>query len=229
MGDIGDRGILIEARKKIFTLVENILNGEVIDIDLEPGPLPDSQEEIEYLLGRLLEIRNDLSGLERLFNGKLTGGNLTENMLPQLNLREIINSLESSKKRSLWLQDELKKDIIIPPGANHHEFFFERIERPSSDGGNEETLFIIAHNGISLNVSGPKRLIDYIQAELSSAEKVNSEPVELWTEHEILHGIPLPASTFLLDNEIRSLKTRFIDLRDKARDIVDQIEHLLVP
>ncbi len=221
MGDMGDRGILIEARKRIFTLVENILNGEVSEVDLEPGTLPDSQEEIEYLLGRLLKIRSDISGLEKVFNGKLTCRNLTENMLPQLNLREIINSLELSKKRSLWLQDELKKDIIIPPGANHHEFFLERIERSKSDGSKEETLLIIAHNGIILSVSGPEQLIDYIQAELSSAEK--------WTEHEILHGIPLPASTALLDSEIRSLKTRFIDIRDKARNIIDQIEHLLVP
>ncbi len=221
MGDIGDRGILIEARKRIFTLVENILNGEVSEVDLEPGAFPDSQEEIEYLLGRLLKIRNDISGLEKVFNGNLTSGNLTENRLPQPNIKEIINSLELSKKRSLWLQDELKKDIIIPPGANHHEFFFERIERPSSDGGKEETLLIIAHNGIILKVAGPEQLIDFIQSELSLADR--------WTEHEILHGIPLPASTFLLDNEIRSLKTRFIDLRDKARDIIDQIEHLLVP
>lgn len=221
MGNLGERGALIDTRKRIFAHVEKILDGDIGKIDIKPNTIPESQEEIEYLLGRLLQIRNDLSGLERLFNGKLTGGNLTENRLPQLNLKEIINSLELSKKRSLWLQDELKKDIIIPPGANHHEFFFERMERSGSDGGKEETLFIIAHNGIVLKVSGPVQLIDYIQSELSSAEK--------WTEHEILHGIPLPASAALLDDEVRSLRARFIDMRDKARNIIDQIEHLLVP
>lgn len=220
MGAIGGRVSLIDTRKRIFAHIEKILDGDIGKIDIKPNTISESQEEIEYLLGRLLQIRNDLSGLERLFNGKLTGGNLAENRLPQLNLKEIIESLDLSKKKSLWLQDELKKDIIIPPGANHHEFFFERMERSGSDGGKEETLFIIAHNGIILKVSGPGLLIDHIQAELSSAEK--------WTEHEILHGIPLPASTALLDNEIRSLKARFIDLRDKARDIIDQIEHLLV-
>lgn len=221
MGDTGNRGTLIEARKRIFTQVEKILGGKIRKVDLKPDIFLESQEEIEYLLGKLIQISSEISGLERFFDVKFTGGNLNENRLPQLNLKEIIKSLDLSKKRSLWLQDELKKDIIIPPGANHHEFFFERMERSGSNGSKEETLFIIAHNGIILKVSGPERLIDHIQAELSSAEK--------WTEHEILHGIPLPASTALLDNEIRSLKARFIDMRDKARNIIDQIEHLLVP
>lgn len=221
MANIGERGVLIEARKRVFAHIEEILNGGAVEASIKPDTFPDSQEEVEYLLGRLIQIRDDLLGIKRFFDGRLIGEILTENRLPQLNLKEIIYSLEPSKKRSLWLQEEIKKDIIIPPGANHHEFFFERVERSRSDGSREETLFIIAHNGIALKISGPERLIDYIQAELSSAER--------WTEHEILHGIPLPASTALLDDEIRSLKARFIDLRDKARDVIDQIEHLLVP
>jgi hypothetical protein len=221
MGDTGHRGILIEARKRIFAHVDEILNGDTGKIDIKPDTIPESQEEIEYLLSKLIQIRSDLSGIERFFDARFTGGILNENRLPQINLGEIINSLELSKKRSLWLQEELKKDIIIPPGADHHEYFLERVEKIRSDGKEVETLLIIAHNDIILKVSGPPILLDFIQKELSRVER--------WTEHEILHGIPLPASTAVLDNEIRSLKTTFIDLRDKSRDIIDQIEHLLVP
>lgn len=216
-----DRGALIDIRRRIFAYTDQILKGEINRIDLSPYPLTESKEEIGYLLERLLEIRKDLSGLERFFAAKIDGRNLNNTRPPELNSKGVIDSLDESKKRSIWLHPELKKDIIIPPGANHHEFFMERIERIKSDGNEGETLLIIAHNGIVLKISGPKQLIDYIQAELSSAER--------WTEHEILHGITLPASTPLLDGEIRSIKARFIDLRDKARDIIDQIEHLLVP
>lgn len=221
MSELGGRDTLIDTRKRIFANVEQILNGEVNSINLKGYTSLDSKEEIEYLLGMLIQIRNDLSGIARFFDGKLISEYLTENRLPQLNIKEIINSLELSRKRSLWLQEELKKDIIIPSGANHHEFFLDRVERIRSDGKEGETLLVIAHNDIILKVSGPTILLDYIQKELSKAEK--------WTEHEILHGIPLPVSTALLDGEVRSLKARFIDLRDKVRDIIDQIEHLLVP
>ena len=221
MGDLGERGALIDIRKRIFAYVGQILNGEVNSINLKEYTFIDSEEEIEYLLNKLVQIRNDLSSLEKFLAARIDSRILNDNRLPDLNIKGIIDSLDESRRRSIWLQDELKKDIIIPPGANHHEFFMDRVERPGSDGSEDKTLLIIAHNGIILKVSGPERLIDYIQAELSSAEK--------WTEHEILHGIPLPASTALLDYEIRTLKAKFIDLRDKARDIIDQIEHLLVP
>lgn len=221
MGNLGERGTLIDTRKRIFAHVEKILDGDIGKIDLKPNTIPESQEEIEYLLGRLLQIRNDLSGVERFFAARIGGRNLNDNRLPELNIKGIINSLDASKKRSLWLQDEIKKDIIIPPGANHHEFFLERVERIRSDGSEGDTLLIIAHNGIILKLSGPSLLLDYIEVELSSSERL--------TEHEILHGVPLSASASLLDDQIKSLKGRYIDLRDKARDIIDQIEHLLVP
>lgn len=205
--------------KNLDQLLEKLLTGKAIS-DRDWECLID---EIDYSVPNIKVVRNlliQLQGLCQRPNYLLPADMLSSiqdaqesvaDELNRLDLRRIVNDIP--RKCSIWLHDEIKKDIIIPPGANHHEFFAERI---AWDG---LTLVIIAHNNIMLRIDGDQLILRYL--ELILPEYLGK------TEHEILQGINVPASGDELKQKTALILKEMKKTSQEITRIADLLRHAI--
>ncbi|MFQ5456686.1 MAG: hypothetical protein ACE5EA_10915 [Nitrospirota bacterium] len=217
MGILEDR----KREKRIKRIITEYLDGDISSKRYLKKCCEDDDiwERVETLLKEMSQVRAELDNLNRYFC--LENNSLWDipfpYPLPPFNERFIIESLPQQKKCSLWLHTELKKDIIIPPGANHHEFFMDRIDRVKGEAG--ERLLVIAHNKIILEIAGHRRLLDYLEFILANCYR--------WTEHEILHGIILPSSLNDLELQVRDTIKRVQIFRERGDFLRRMVYELL--
>lgn len=215
MGIIDDR----ERARKIRRIIAQYIDGDLSTREYLKRYCGDDDiwEEVDVLLKEMSQVKREVDDLSRYF---ITEDRLWDlsflSPLPPLRVRSIIDSLPQREKCSLWLHSELKKDIIIPAGADHHKFFMERIERIR--GGLSDRLLIIAHNNIILQIIGHKRFLDYIESILPECQG--------WTEHEILQGITLPSSLEEFESEVRGIIKRLQILGEKRDNLWTMIYQL---